>query len=575
MSLRERSVLHTTLKTGSLITLMTVMSLLYADDLKPPPAAAEPSALNDSPAPTNAEITPPSTVPPKAAEPPDGIGGSGIGESGIGETGIGESGIGESLTETLPTDTLGHIQTALQAGEATSAKAELSAYIEQIEDATHRYSPELIVPLVFLGDAQMIEKDYAAAVDSFGRAVHIDRVANGLHSSTQAEILYKEADALEAMGNLGAANDREMTAYEVQIRHHEPDSMDLLPATFRMADWHLKTSSILASRNMYEQAAEILEVNEALQGESAIRALRGAAYTYRLERFPPMYATPERDTSEGGFSPGPPPQDPFHQRQEREILINNFPQGEKALKRVTSMILADPTSTASDKASALIELGDWFLLFYKPDRATPLYVEALEKLNEAGLQTEAARFANPELLHFPAPPPPSLPPIDERESPETGRVTVSYTITVNGEVHDLDTVETVPKNMMEFRVRRSMRDARFRPPLLEGKLIASESQSFTYEYQHYPEPVRSEPLEAAPSKTTSRTSRGGRAARKDERSKVRAGIRESSPAGDQDTTKGEAAEPGESSGEKTTAPGVTDSASPDITMKWSPTRVVG
>ena len=558
MSLRERSVLHASLRIGSLIAFTAVMSQLYAEDVQPPPAAAEPSALNDTLSPDPVEITTPSTELPKAAEPPGQTGVSGTDDSGGGENGI-----GESLTDTSTTGALDHLQTALQAGEAASAKAELSAYIEQIEAATHRYSPELIPPLVLLGDAQMIEKDYAAAVDSFGRAVHIDRVANGLHSSTQAEIIYKEADAYEAMGNLGAANDREMYAYEVQARQHEPDSMDLLPATFRMAEWHLRTSSILASRDMFEQAAWILEQNEALQGESAIRSLRGVAHTYRLERFPPMYATPERDTSEDGFNPGSFTRDPFQQRQEREILINNFPQGQKALSRVTSMVLSDPNSTTSEKASALIEMGDWFLLFYKAERALPLYVEALDLLNEAGLSTEAARLATPELLHFPAPPPPALPPIDKRESPQNGHVTVSYTITEKGDVHNLATVETVPKDMMEFRVRRSMRDARFRPPMLDGKLIGSENQSFTYEFQYYPKPVNSEPLEAAPV----RSFRSGRAAPSNQRSKVKAGDLEPSPASELDVQKGD------SPAEKATVPATTDSASADVTARSSSARV--
>ena len=556
MSLRERSVLHAPLKAVCLIALMAVVSQPYADDIKPPPAAAEPSALNDSLAPANADIAHQPEEPPKAAEPPGGIGEVGTDGSETDQTEKG--GIGDSLTETSATDALDNIQNALNAGEANNAKAELSAYIEQIEDATHRYSPDLIAPLVLLGDTQMIEKDYASAVDSFGRAVHIDRVANGLHSSTQAEIIYKEADALEAMGNLGAANDREMYAYEVQARRHEPDSMDLLPATFRMADWHLKTSSILAARDMYEQATGILEANEALQGKSAIRALRGAAQTYRLERFPPMYATPERDTSEGGFNPGPPAQDPFHQRQQREILINNFPKGQKTLSQVTSLILDDPTSTVSEKASALIDMGDWFLLFYKADRALPLYLEALALLDEAGLETEAARLATPELLHFPAPPPPSLPPVDKRESPQTGHVTVSYTITPNGDVHDLATVETEPKDLMEFRVRRSMRDARFRPPMLEGKLIASDTQSFTYEFQYYPKPVSNEPLEAAPSKT----GRDRRASGNSERSKAKARNTEPSLPDDQKTT--ESAHEA-SSGDNTTAPVTMDSVSRDAT----------
>ena len=122
-----------------------------------------------------------------------------------------------------------------------------------------------------------------------------------------------------------------------------------------------------------------------------------------------------------------------------------------------------------------------------------------------------------------------------------------------------------------IRVRRSMRDARFRPPLVDGKLVASEPQSFTYEYQYYAEPVRSEPLEAAPSKTTSKTSRDG-SARNNERAKVKAGMGELSPATEQDAKKREPAELGKSSGETTTAPAARGPAIRDITMNWSPAK---
>lgn len=537
MSLRERSVLQAPLKIGCLFGLLVLTPLLCADEKKPPPAAAEPSSLNDSLAPNDSVNSSEQEAPPKAAELPTGI--------------------GESLVGTSATDTLEQIANELQAAEVTSAKAQLSAYIEQIEDASHRYSPDLIAPLVLLGDAQMIEKDYGAAVESFDRAIHIDRVANGLHSPSQSAIMYKEADALTAMGDLASANDREMYAFEVQERLHEPDSMDLLPAAMRLADWHMKTSSVLAARGMFEQAAQILEANEALQGDAAIRALRGIANTYRMERFPPLFSSPDRDPNEDGFAPGPASQDPFGRRQQQEFVINNFGQGEKALHRVTTMVLGDPASSVNDKAAALIDLADWYLLFDHRERAEPLYVEALQMLEEAGLDADATRLATPEMLYFPLPPPLPLPPIDKRESPEAGHVTVSYTVTQSGEVHDLATVETVPNDLMEFRVRRSMREARFRPALQDGKLIASAPQSYTYEYQYFPKTASNEPLETAPAKQTSNE----RGTQKRERRKA------STPA---DDPSGDEKEAG-----KTPEPEAKDSARLDVTPYPSNTRMDG
>ena len=151
--------LQAPLKVGCLIGLLAALPLLSADDRKPPPATAERSSLNDSLTSTDPGTSPEAVALPKAAELPDGI--------------------GESLSETSPADALDQIESALQAAEVTSAKAQLTAYIEQIEAATQRYSPDLIAPLVLLGDTQMIEQDYSSAIESYGRAVHIDRLPTG------------------------------------------------------------------------------------------------------------------------------------------------------------------------------------------------------------------------------------------------------------------------------------------------------------------------------------------------------------------------------------------------------------
>lgn len=405
--------------------------------------------------------------------------------------------LGGSLVEATPGDALSSIELAIQAKEIDSAKAELNAYIEQIEAATHRYSPELVRPLVVLGDAHMAAGEFEEASDTYGRAVHIDRVANGLHSASQANIVYKEADALAALGDLAAANDRELYAYEVQLREHEPDSMDMLPATFRIGDWHLKTHNVLLARAAYKQAERTLNKAGQLEGEPAIRALRGVATTYRLERFPPVYQRPNDEPLEGGTTLPTRPYDdnsPFN--EDAVVYVNNFPQGEKALNRLANMLLEDPAASALDKAQALTDLADWYLLFDRQERATPLYVEARRILVEAGLP-QADRFAAPEVLYFPEPPPLKAPAPDDREEMRLGRVKVGFTVTPTGDVNELVTLEVEPESNMEYRVRRSMRVARYRPPLVEDQLAAATGQTFLYEYKYYPRKVSAPPPEPA------------------------------------------------------------------------------
>lgn len=404
--------------------------------------------------------------------------------------------IGDSLMSATPEDELTRIEQAIQARETDNAKAELNAYIEQIESATHRYAPELVRPLVVLGDAHMAAAEYEEAGAAYGRAVHIDRVANGLHSSSQAAIVYKEADALAALGDLSAANDRELYAFEVQQREHDVDSMAMLPAEFRLADWHLRTHNVLMARALYQQAERTLTVNDALKGEQAIRALRGIATTYRLERFPPVFTRgPAEESMEGGSTfPARPYEDNTGYDERAITLINNFPQGERALNRVANMLREDPDSSALDKADAMVDLADWYLLFDRPERATPLYVEAHRLLTEAGLP-QADRFATTEVLHFPEPPPLRAPAPDDREEMRVGRVKVGFTVTAAGDVINLVTLELEPESNMEYRVRRSMRQARYRPPLVDGVLTEAKEQTFLYEYRYFPKKATTPPAE--------------------------------------------------------------------------------
>jgi len=442
---------------------------------------------------TQSEATATPAAPPAADEAPPGSE---------------DSTLGGSLVEGSTGDALSTIELAIQAKEVDAAKAELNAYIEQIETATHRYSLELVRPLVVLGDAHMAAGEYEEAGESYGRALHIDRVGSGLHSPSQANIVYKEADALAALGDLAAANDREHYAYEVQLREHEPDSMDMLPATFRLGDWHLKTHNVLMARALYQQADKTLTRNQQETGEATLRALKGIATTYRLERFPPVFQRSSEDQVDGATTlPARPYEDNTPFADEAVHYVNNFPQGEKALSRIVNMLREDPNASALDKANAFIDLADWFLLFDRPERATPLYVEARRILTEAKLP-QADRFATAELLYFPEPPPLRAPAPDDRDEIRHGRVKVGFTVTPGGDVNNLVTLEVDPDSNMEYRVRRSMRVARYRPPLVEDELAAVADQTYLYEYKYWPKKVKAAPVEAPVKSLRTRNDKG-------------------------------------------------------------------
>ena len=88
---------------------------------------------------------------------------------------------------------LQEIEAQIQAQEYDYPILWLEQQIEAVERASHRYNPELVRPLTLLGDALAGNGDYSGALDNYGRAVHLSRVNDGLHSSSQIAIVYREA----------------------------------------------------------------------------------------------------------------------------------------------------------------------------------------------------------------------------------------------------------------------------------------------------------------------------------------------------------------------------------------------
>ena len=194
----------------------------------------------------------------------------------------------EDILEELNPD-LEQIQAQIEAGELEIPRYWLEGKIREIERSSHRFDPALVRPLTLLGDIQMTEGNYTGALDSFGRAIHLERVNSGLVSAAQVEIVYREAEVYRTLGDLEAANEREEYAYHVLQSAHDPYSEELLPGLFHLARWYELTHNVFAARYLYERATDVLVANGKGLELEAIPAWQGVARTYRLERFPPIY----------------------------------------------------------------------------------------------------------------------------------------------------------------------------------------------------------------------------------------------------------------------------------------------
>jgi hypothetical protein len=386
-----------------------------------------------------------------------------------------ESTIASILNEVDPD--LQQIQAQIDAGEYEIPKLWLNHKIEEIEADSHRFDPRLVRPITLLGDIQVLEGDYVGALDNFSRAVHLERVNSGLVSPGQIEIVYREAEVYRTLGNVSKANEREEYAYHVLMKSYDPHSEELLPGIFHLAQWYERTHNVFAARHLYQRAADVYVANGKGRSMESIKAWEGLARTFQLERFPPVYIDPtdsgggyvDSAAAIGGVAPS----------------LNNFPAGERALQTIIQ-IHQDNDSDTAVLAQAVLDLADWHLMFERTRDAYPLYEVAYGLMERVDGFPVEDFFGQPKLLHYPAPLDPR-PPEDAPVSPVEGLVAVQFDVTDRGATRRLETVDSQPPGLMDYRVRKSLRVSRFRPALVAGKPVMTEDYEYTHRFNYYPQ----------------------------------------------------------------------------------------
>jgi len=373
----------------------------------------------------------------------------------------------------------------IETREYVDAANLLDGIIAELEQQTSRYDPSLVVPLTLRGDALSGAAKYEPAIAAYEQARHITRITNGLHSTDQVGIVYREAATQAAMGKFDRANELEDYAYETLQRKYGPFAPGLVPGLFHLAAWYARTGNIFTARGLYERAVQILAKTNGENDPSLIPALRGLADTYRDEKFPPFRIPTADPEHEAGAMTSSAAQ----VSAQRVIVVNRFAEGGAALSDIVRITRADPNSKPLDRALAELDLADWYLLFDKPAQAIPVYLHARQVMqDQAGMNDEqiAVYFGQPTLLFQPIPINPPAPPLALRTNPADGYVAMGYTVTEDGTVTDVKIIASDPYGLMDVKLQRGMRVARFRPRFEGDSAVASFNQVYRHTFVYYP-----------------------------------------------------------------------------------------
>ncbi len=375
----------------------------------------------------------------------------------------------------------GFLQQQIYRGESAEAQNQLETIVSQVEAAFHRYHEDLVIPLTLIGDAYMVQQEYDEALDHYDRARHIARVSYGLFDPRQLAVVYREADAFKKIGDLASAGQREEYAYEVVSKSYDAYDPELLPPLHRLAEFYLQTYNYLAARALYNRALRVHERNGTANDPAAVETLSGIATSHQLERFPPFYvANPEENRLEG-----PRPGLTTTDLDNQHLTFNNFPAGERALQKIIEIKRSTEPEDKADTLQAILQLADWHQMFGRSNAANTLYSHVFEEMQNIG-EDAAGYFADPLLIYLPQPHDPKPPPVSRRDTRTRGMVTLEFDVVPTGRIRKLKTIEAEPPKLMDFRVRRSMRQAVYRPRLLEGVAVVAEGQTYTHEFDYFP-----------------------------------------------------------------------------------------
>lgn len=334
----------------------------------------------------------------------------------------------------------------------------LDVSIQSIEDASNPYTFTLKKITMARGLVQTRLRLFEEAEESFRRAQHITHRIGGVYSPDQLEVLRHLTRLNLKQGNLIDADREQEFSLRVSEQVYGENSEELLPVLQRLGAYFASRGSMFSlssgpdfryfrdqmfrqSLRYYDRAIKIVEDNYGVNDLRLIEPLRGLA-------------------------------------RARLLQVTHRSASEVALERVVYIVDSNPASDVTDRVKALISLGDIYTIT-GDKRASDVYLSAWNLMQEdtAYRNLAAEVFGTPTRLH---PDMDSvlyldrLPDAALEEEVELF-IDVGYSVLANGRVSNIKLIEKNVPNAQVRYMRALLADARFRPRILDGELVATDN----------------------------------------------------------------------------------------------------
>ena len=319
---------------------------------------------------------------------------------------------------------------------------------------------------------------YDEALNTFQRAMHINRVNHGLHSFSQVPMLRGIIDSQKALNLFEDVTTDYNRMLSLFLKNHGASDPALIPVFRELALWHVdiyqvdkssaRVDHLTSAHRMISAAINSASHSHDLDTEAKIDLLR----TVALVNF--YFSTHEGDewasSIESRYSASA-DKDFLQPARMGTLSRTGFRQGKVAHEQIIALVEADPNTTMDQKISAYVETGDWHLLFNRRDSAMQYYQQAMALIaHQTDGQQELTNtwFSKPKFL-------PVLRTEDAANSSGILYVTAKLDISKTGNPSHISIVEPPPEGNRILRraAMGTIRGTRFRPRFVDGHAVAS------------------------------------------------------------------------------------------------------
>ena len=377
--------------------------------------------------------------------------------------------------------------------DAGGSVGEMRTRLEKQERLQGPYSPTLVPALRSLGASFFEGQQFGDAIDTYGKAIHLLRVNEGLGTLSQAGLVEQVIEAQIEVENYIAADNQQAYLFQIRSANLPPGSPEMRVSVEQYADWHrtaylaeldrYRYPRIVALIDLYsEMMSAVASANEGFD-RTTLPYLEGKLKTqYMLSIYP--------GETEVGLQAGAKQKDEVDlpdltKMRFKRFQDNNYRYGHQTIQQLRAVIANDSTAAPRDLAEVQVALGDWYQWHSRYSQAIRTYSEAWAMMAEqpGGADWLRATFEDPLELPSQVVFQPGRMPL--RTSRET-EVKLRFTVSRHGEAKGIEILfpEREENQPAVTRAYKYLRDMRFRPRLRNGKIVAANDVERTYNIRY-------------------------------------------------------------------------------------------